>query len=646
MLLPFRSLLLPAALLLCAFVLLTPDAARGQSPRSERERWVIDSTYFVTAYRKVEVMIPMRDGIRLHTVLYVPRDASAERPYPILLTRTPYSCRPYGAAYSALWAAPSRMKLVREGFILATQDVRGRWASEGEFTDVRPQVPGTDKKNQKEIDESTDTYDTVDWLVKNVAGNNGAVGIHGVSYPGFYTTVAGLSGHPALKAISPQAPVTDWFIGDDVHHGGAFFWMDFYDFLPWFLRDDPRYSGPPQADPLDGVTDNYDFFLHQVQTPRRANEAFFRDSIPFWKEILAHPNYDAFWQARNPMPHAREVKPAVLTVGGWFDAEDLWGALHTYGRFEAQNPGINNKLVMGPWCHGCWWSNAEGLGDIAFGQRTGDYYIDSLFLPFMNRHLKGKGSDGGIAEATIFETGANRWRKFAQWPPRHEPQSLYLHPGRLLSSRVPSGAGTLDYVSDPASPVPYQGRVHTQRTRDYMLDDQRFASRRPDVLTFESEVLSEDLTLAGPVVAELLASMSGTDADFVVKLIDEFPTETPPAQFKPSPSTPPQVMGGYQMLVRGEVLRGRFRNSWEKPEAFKPNQPTRVRVTLPDVCHTFKKGHRVVVQVQSSWFPLVDRNPQQFIDIYQAQPSDYRRATIRIHYGGAAGSRVVLPVLR
>lgn len=610
-----------------------------------------DSTYLLTHYAKREVMIPMRDGVKLYTALYVPKDAGKEKTYPFLMTRTPYSSQPYGPdKYTSDLMEGSYHKLVREGYIIVNQDVRGRWKSEGAYEHVRPQVNEADKKKQKAVDESTDSYDTIEWLVKNTEGNNGKVGVFGVSYPGFYSTTAALSNHPALKAVSPQAPVTDWFIGDDVHHGGAFFLMDWFEFMLYFQQDRKPMDAHPEYPPNPlKMMDNYKFFLKHVPNAQAADDKFFKDSIKFWNDVQAHPNLDAFWKARNPVPHAKQLKPAMLTVGGWFDAEDLYGALKTYEGLENQNPGLENKLVMGPWCHGCWWGPGEALGDISFGQRTGDYYIDSLFLPFMNFHLKAKGAAPSLAEATVFETGANRWRKFSTWPPQGvQNRALFLHPNGKLGWRPPvaedvaDAPGFSEYVSDPEKPVPYIGRKQWARGTAYMIHDQRFASQRPDVLTFETEVLTEDITLTGPIQVKFVASTSGTDADFVVKVVDVYPDNTP---------TPKDLeerliwLGGYQQLVRAEILRGRYRNSFEKPEPFLPDEPTPVQYTLPDVCHTFKKGHRLMVQVQSTWFPLVDRNPQRFIDPYTCSPNDYRKATIRVYHTPQKPSFLQLTVL-
>lgn len=628
---------------LAAFLLLfTAASAFAQGTSALKPQQYQDSLYLAQHYEHRKVMIPMRDGVKLYTEIFVPKDASKAKKYPFLMTRTPYNAtRVQGKLYNS----PSFARLAREGFIFVEQDVRGRWRSEGDFSHERPLVNNADKKKQKQADEATDTYDAIEWLLKNVAGNNGNVGIHGVSYPGFYSTTAAVSNHPALKAVSPQAPVTDWFIGDDVHHKGAFFWMDFFDFLPRFNQDEPD----KPATRTFGVTnsknrDNYDYFLNTVITPKRANTEFFKDSIPFWNDILAHPDYDDYWKSRNPLPHANKLKPAILTVGGWYDAEDLYGALETYQRIEQQNPAATNKLVMGPWCHGCWWSEAKSLGDISFETATGQYYLDSLFLPFMNYHLKAQGNAPSLAEANMFETGRNKWRSFASWPPKAaEDRSLYLLPGGKIAFSAPTAANAFtEYLSDPANPVPYQEGIHRRRTREYMLDDQRFASRRPDVLTYTSEPLSEDLTLAGPVIADLIASISTTDADFVVKLIDVYPEDTPDTVAAEGSDA---VMGGYEQLVRAEILRGRYRNSFETPEAFTPNEPTAVKFEVPDLLHTFKKGHKIMVQIQSSWFPLADRNPQQFINVYEAEPEDYIKSTIRIYHDKQRPSRLQVKVL-
>jgi putative CocE/NonD family hydrolase len=610
-----------------------------------------DSAWFRDNYTKKEIMVPMRDGIKLFTSLYIPKDNTEKHPF--LMTRTPYSCAPYGEQNYRpnFWISHFR-HYAREGYIFVTQDVRGRWMSEGEFVDVRPFNP--DKKTSQDIDEASDTYDAIDWLVKNIPGNNGSVGVMGISYPGFYSTMAALSGHPALKAVSPQAPVTDWFMGDDFHHNGALFIMDGFSFYTGgfgFPRPKPTTVGPRSSLQITR-NDNYDTYLRIG-----ALKNFMKltgDSLKFWKDLYAHPNLDDWWKARNPRNFVSNLKPAMLTVGGLFDAEDCFGAWNLYKAIEEKSgTGIFNKIVMGPWYHGQW-SSLDGtkLGNVQFGSNTSHWYQNTIELPFFNYFLKGKGDISKLAEATIFFSGANEWKQYPQWPPANKAdQAMYLQPDGKLGWDKPTGKISFsEYVSDPAKPVPYTEDVHFSRTRDYMTDDQRFASRRIDVLTFKTDILTDDVTLGGPVVADLLTSITGTDADFIVKLIDVFPDDFqyPGAAANRGGRDASAVipMGGYQMLVRGEVMRGRFRNSFEKPEAFKPNKVERVKYELPSVAHTFQKGHRIMIQIQSSWFPLVDRNPQKFVNIYEAEDSDFQKATIRIFHDAANSSSIILPVLK
>ncbi|HEX7847564.1 MAG TPA: CocE/NonD family hydrolase, partial [Chitinophagaceae bacterium] len=561
--------------------------------------------------------------------------------HPILMTRTPYSCAPYGIEfYSRLWERHWRYYL-RENYVLVVQDVRGRWMSEGEFEDVRPF-----NKNKKgnEVDEASDTYDAIDWLVKNVPNNNGNVGVFGISYPGFYSTMAAASGHPALKAVSPQAPVTDWFMGDDFHHNGAFFPLDGFRFYSSFGKPRPKPTtvGPSGYD--FQIKDNYKFYLETGSLKDLAR--LMGDSIQFWKEMYAHPNYDKWWQDRDARRAMYNIKPAMLIVGGLFDAEDCWGAWNLYKAIEKQNPGIQNKIVMGPWSHGQWASrDGNSLGNVKFGSNTSFWYQNNIEIPFFNYYLKGKGENPQLAEATIFFTGQNEWKKLDQWPPKQtQATPVYLAAGGSLAWNPPANAkagSNTEYISDPSKPVPYTEDVHFGRTREYMTDDQRFASRRPDVLVFQTGVLENDLTLAGSVIADLKVSLSTTDADFVVKLIDVFPDD-----FKYSNSTGTYPMDGYQMLVRGEIMRGRFRNSFSTPEAFKPGKIETVKYELPDVAHTFKKGHRLMIQIQSSWFPLADMNPQQFVNIYEADKSAFQKATIKIYHDGTNASNIILPVMK
>ena len=601
-----------------------------------------DSAWIMDNYTKLEQYITMRDGVRLFTSIYLPRDRSEK--HPILMTRTPYSCSPYGPEFTwRLWNGHWKY-YARENYIIVVQDVRGRWMSEGTFEDVRPFLPN--KKTSNEIDEASDTYDAIDWLVKNLSNNNGNVGVFGISYPGFYSTMAAASAHPALKAVSPQAPVTDWFIGDDFHHNGAFFVMDAFDFYSGFGKPRPA---PTKIRPSGfdyPVKDNYKFFLNAGSLKSLAR--LMGDSIKFWKDLYAHPNYDAWWKARNARNAMSNLKPAMLWVGGLFDAEDCWGAWNSYKASEKLNPSIHNKLVMGPWYHGQWASNdGSYLGNVKFESNTAHWYQNNIEIPFFNYYLKGKGDDPALSEATIFFSGENKWRKLDQWPPSvMQPKEIFLvSNGGLSWTKPTTGVAYTEYTSDPAHPVPYTEDVHHDRTREYMTDDQRFAHRRPDVVSFQTDPLTEDLTLAGPVIANLKASISTTDADFVVKIIDVFPDLIKEIPYNEARNEK-YPMGGYQMLVRGEIMRGKYRNSFENPEPFRPGKVETIRFELPDVAHTFKKGHRLMIQVQSSWFPLADRNPQKFINIYEADEKDFQKAIIRLYHDAANPGSIILPVLK
>lgn len=565
------------------------------------------------------------------------------------MSRTPYSCFPYGENnWRPFWNNHWRYYM-REGYIIVLQDVRGRWMSEGEFVDIRPFNPN---KTGTETDEASDTYDAIDWLIKNIPGNNERVGVFGISYPGFYSTMAALSNHPALKAVSPQAPVTDWFQGDDFHHNGAFFQMDGFAFYTSFGKPRPK---PTTIGPKEfnfPTQDNYKFFLEAGTLKNLA--VLMGDSIKFWKDLYAHPNLDDWWKARNPRNFADKVgkSTATMIVGGLFDAEDCFGAWRMYEAFEKKGKN-DNKLVMGPWYHGQWASrDGSYLGNIRFGSNTAEWYQNHIEIPYFNYHLKGKGEISKQAEATVFFSGANQWKEFPQWPPAEkQDKPIYLHAGGKLGYDKPTGKTSFsEYISDPSKPVPYTEDVHLERTAEYMTDDQRFASRRTDVLTFQTDILTEDLSLAGTVVANLLTSISTTDADFVVKLIDVFPDDFTYTgnnrQAAMQANRNVYTMSAYQMLVRGEIMRGKFRNSLETPVPFKPNKIEKVKFELPDVAHTFKKGHRLMIQIQSSWFPLADRNPQTFVNIYEASITDFTKATVRIHHDADNSSAIILPVLK
>ncbi len=594
--------------------------------------------YVRANYTRTDHRVPMRDGVRLYTVVYAPKDTS--RAYPILMMRTPYSVAPYDQDQYRLPLGPNR-HFAKEGYIFVYQDVRGCYLSEGQFENMRPHL--RTRKTGRDIDESTDTHDTIDWLLKHVPGHNGKVGLWGISYPGFYAAAGMIDAHPALKAVSPQAPIADWFF-DDFHHHGTVFLPHTFNFFANFGQPRPEPT-TRRARPFEyGTPDGYQFFL-DLGPLKNVNERHFRDRIGFWNRMIEHPNYDEFWQARNLLPHLRNVAPAVMTVGGWYDAEDLYGIFHTYQAVEKQNPGIVNTLVVGPWPHGGW-SRGEGrrLGNIDFGAPTTHYFQQHVELPFFNHHLKGKGACG-LPEAFVFEVGPNRWRKFDRWPPRGvQKKSLYLHPGGRLAFDPPAAAKDAydEYVSDPARPVPFTEAIATGMTIEYMTDDQRFASRRPDVLVYQTAVLREDVTLAGPMRADLRVATSGTDSDWMVKVIDVFPDDAPD-----TPATAPgRRMGGYQMMVRSEAMRGRFRNSYAKPEPFVPNEAARVGVPLQDVLHTFRKGHRIMVQIHSTWFPLVDRNPQKYVpNIFLAEPRDFVRATQRVYRSRQLPTRIEVGML-
>lgn len=606
--------------------------AAPRSPEADRQE------YFQAHYTKYEYRIPMRDGIRLFTSVYAPKDTS--QTYPLLIRRTPYTIAPYGAD-NYHQSQASREKFEREGFIFVDQDVRGRIKSEGEFVHARPYLPV--KRGPKDIDESTDTYDTIDWLVKNIPGNNGKAGIWGISYPGFYAAMAAIDAHPALKASSPQAPVADWFMGDDWRHNGAFFLAHAFNFFVAFGRPwvEPGRLQPSRFAP--GTPDSYEFFL-RLGPLRDIDRSVFDAQASYWAELLEHDRYDAYWQARNIRPHLKEIRPAVMSVGGWFDAEDLLGPLAVYQAVERQSPGANNMLVMGPWSHGGWMGDGDRLGDVSFASKTAEFFRDQMMLPFFVHHLKGK-EDPKLPEAYVFETGRNQWRRHAAWPPREASErTLYFRAGGKLGFDPPAeqGAQAFDeYVSDPSRPVPFTGEISPGMTYNYMTSDQRFASRRTDVVVYETEPLEADLTVAGPIECSLHVSTTGTDSDWVVKLIDVYPGTFP----DPSPNPAGVRMGGYQQLVRGEPFRGRFRSSFENPEAFEPGRVSKVAFVMPDIYNTFRRGHRVMVHVQSSWFPLVDRNPQKFVPIHQAVAADFQKATQRVYRSAQYPSSVKVRVV-
>lgn len=600
-----------------------------------------DSLYIRTHYTKMERMIPMRDGVKLFTSIYVPKAVSTGVKFPIMLNRTPYSSAPYGDTLYKISLGPS-MLFARDGYIFVYQDVRGKYMSEGDFEAYRPFIPK--KKNKTENDESSDAYDTIEWLIKNVEGNNGRVGTWGISAPGYYATMTNVEAHPALKASSPQAPVTDWYMGDDRHHNGAFFLMGTFAFISSYGAPRPKPS--PKGTPgysAYGTPDGYEFYKN-IGPIKNINEKIFKGENRIWNQLMEHEVYDEFWQSRTPVPHLKNIKPAVMVVGGWFDQEDLYGPLKTYQGIENNKPASPNLLVMGPWIHGSWSrGTGESLGHIRFGSKTSEFYQKEIELPFFNHYLKDK-PNPELPKAYIFETGANEWKKYDQWPPKNTTEKkLYLHPnGKLSFSPTPTTAPSFDeYTSDPAKPVPYTAEIRNIRGSDFMYEDQRFAATRPDVLVYESDVLTEDVVISGNVFANLFVSTTGTDADFVVKLIDVYPGNAP----NDSPENPRKAMGGFQLLVRGEVMRAKFRKSFTVPEAMVPGKIENVKFDMQDAAHRFKKGHKIMVQIQSSWFPLVDRNPQKFVNIYKADESDFQKANHRIYTSGSNASYVGVRVI-
>jgi putative CocE/NonD family hydrolase len=595
--------------------------------------------YIERHYRKSEHRVPMRDGVGLFTQVYSPIDSSEL--HPVILFRTPYGISPYGETYTNL-TIPS-LCFLKENYILVFQDIRGTFMSEGTFEYFRPYRP--DKKAPADVDESSDAYDTVDWFLKNVPGHSGKVGVWGISYPGFTAAMAAVSAHSAVLAVSPQAPMGDLYMGDDGLHNGALYLAHYanYAFTMGQARKGPTMDQLPRL--KYPTPDGYAFFLGLGPLKDLTLKVFGAGNT-VWNETMAHETYDAYWKARSIYPHLRDIKPAILTVGGWYDAEDLSGTLKTYRTIEERHPGLGNTLVMGPWRHSGWnffSGPSEDRGVFPFSG-TRAYFQEKIELPFFNYYLKGKGPLN-LPEAVVFETGTDQWRSYAAWPPAGaKEQTLFLAGGGRLffePAPDPSSAAFDEYVSDPAKPVPYTMQTIARYYRDYFVEDQRFAAARPDVLVYSSGPLAEDMTITGPVKAELYISTTGTDADWVVKVIDVYPDDAPDPKVNPAGIR----MGGYQRLIRGDIMRGKFRNSFEKPEPFVPGRVTKVAFELPDVQHAFLKGHRIMVQVQSSWFPLFDRNPQTFCDIRTARASDFRKAAHRLYHSRRFPSGITVRTL-
>ncbi|WP_183575171.1 CocE/NonD family hydrolase [Mucilaginibacter sp. X5P1] len=612
-----KYLLIALSIMLFAATSFNVSAQRFQSP---------DADYIKANYTKYEYQIPMRDGKKLFTSVYVPKDQSKK--YPIMMDRTPYSVAPYGTDKYKGSLGPSSL-FTHDGYIFVYQDVRGRWMSEGIYQEMTPELES--HKSKKDVDEGTDTYDTIDWLLKHIPNNNGKVGVWGISYPGFYTTTSLLSRHPALVAASPQAPIADLY-RDDAFHNGAFMLVANFGFYPFFTnRQDDK---PTQAQGFNvdfGTEDGYDYYF-KMGSVKHTNDIYlknYKDTVRLWNEMLEHPDYDQHWKDRNVLTHLHDIKTAVLVTGGWYDAEDLYGAINTYKTLVKNNPTTPIYFSMGPFVHGGW-SRGPGdhLGDVQFDGAQGEYYREKIEFAFFNHYLKGADTD--IPRISTFATGVNQWKNYKTWPPKEAVEkNLYFLPGGKLSFDEPTNPGDDNdaFISDPNKPVPFIEQIDNDMKREYMTADQRFASRRPDVLTYETDVLDNDVTLAGNIWANLKVSTTGTDADWVVKVIDVYPDSTKDNKFTGKDTH----LSGYQQMVRSEAMRGKYRNGFDKPEPFVPGQISPVNFELQDVLHTFKKGHRIMVQVQSTWFPLIDRNPQVFENIMKAGDNDFKKATNKVY---------------
>ncbi len=581
-----------------------------------------------------EVMIPMRDGVRLQTVILTPKDA--KEPLPILLRRTPYGVPDAASTGQGVPAAAA----FYGKHIGVIQNLRGRFKSEGKFVMQRPPH---DPRDTKGIDETTDAWDTVDWLIKNVPGNNGKAGIHGTSYDGWTAVMAALNPHPAVKAVIEQASPADMFLGDDFHHNGAFrlsYGFEYSALLETKAEENFHF--------LFDRADTYEWYL-QLGPLKNAETRHFHGRIPTWTDFVQHPNFDEFWQRQTVIKYLKAVQVPILHTAGWWDQEDFYGPQKIYARLEASDAKRQNYFVAGPWNHGQWGGNGSHLGPLDFGMDTSKYYREQIFNPWFAYWLRGEG-ELKLAEATTFETGTNQWRQYEAWPPKRgvAERRLYLHPGRLLSFDPPARGGDQpydEYISDPANPVPYRPRPVTPTYPGaewpvWLVQDQRFVDHRPDVLSFETEPLAEELRVVGDLSAEIFASTSGSDSDWVVKLIDVYPENAPASAATATP------MGGYELIIADEILRGRFRNGFEQPAPIPANEPLKYSIDLHTNDHVFLPGHRIMVQIQSTWFPVYDRNPQRFVpNIFEAGESDYQKAVQRVYHSPERASAVVLPIM-
>jgi len=614
------------------FICALTSSAQTENPYSPSQ----DSLYIQENYNKAEYMVSMRDGVKLFTQVYIPKDLSV--PHPFIINRTPYGCSPYGVDKARYRISPNPF-MIRDNYIVVYQDVRGRWASEGAFVEMTPQLDV--KKKKTDVDESSDTYDTIEWLIKNIKNNNGKAGQWGISYPGFYTSAGALSQHPALKASSPQAPIAD-LRRDDAFHNGAFMLAANFGFYTYFQEHiQPTKTNMAPLFEMDSP-DGYQFYLN-MGSLKNAETVYYKNRNKYFHHNFENPDYNSHWKTRNLLPHLKNIEHAVMVVGGWYDAEDLYGTFKTYQTIEKQNPGIANIFVVGPWVHGGWaGSSGASLGDVNFGQKTAPFYQETIEARFFKHHLINNKLPLNLPEATLFNTGTNQWRQFDTYPPKNiKSKPLYFHPNGELNFEAPVSDDSFDeFLSDPAHPVPYSAKINDDVIRSYMVEDQRFASQRPDVLSYQTESLTEELTLAGSSLAMLKVAVTGTDADWIVKIIDVYPNDTPA-----DPKKPGIVYGGFQQMIRSEIIRGKYRNNPEKPEPFIPNQITEVSLELQDVLHTFKKGHRIMIQIQSSCFPWADRNPQTFTNIFEAKESDYQKAFHRLYHNAQAASFIRVGIL-
>ncbi|MDX2029851.1 MAG: CocE/NonD family hydrolase [Blastocatellia bacterium] len=604
-------------LLFSLFALPWGSPARGQAPQPAP-----------IEFERVEVMVPMRDGVKLHTLVFTPKQMT--EPLPILMTRTPYGIN----GFNSQRVAGANSHLLADGYIFAFQDIRGLNGSEGQF---RMNRPPRDRSDAKSIDEATDTYDTIEWMLKNVKNNNGRVGIFGVSYPGWLAVVPLTEPHPALKALSPQAAMGETWLGDDFFHQGGFRLSYGYEYVAGV-------EGGPAGVKME--IDTYDVFEWYLKKGALSN--FLKPTLPTWKDFIEHPTFDAFWKSRSASHYLKDPSVPTLHVVGWYDQEDFYGPMKAYTALEKNDGKKNNYLVVGPWNHGGW-RGGEGnkLGNLDFKEATGKYFREKIEAPWFAHHLKGKGA-ANFPEAQSFQTGSNQWKSYEQWPPVRQTtvRNLYFHANGKLSFDPPAADDPKafdSYVSDPANPVPYRKRpIEVTYSRGsgwsvWQTEDQRFVANRPDVLTWETEPLTEDVIVTGEIVAQLFASTSGTDSDWIVKLIDVYPQEWPD-NFR---------MAGYQTMVAGEVLRGRYHQGFDKPRPLVPNKTTEFIVDLVHKDHAFKKGHKIMVQVQSTWFPVIDRNPQKYVEnIFMAKDSDFIAATQRIYRSKSAPSHLKLPVAK